>query len=61
MLSCKEATRLMSQGQDRKLGLAETLRLEMHLAMCKGCRNFESQMKFLRQACQRYVARQKTE
>ena len=55
MLSCKEATRLLSEAQDRKLVLAEKVQLEMHLALCKGCKNFKGQMSFLRTACQRYV------
>lgn len=53
MLKCKEATRLMSAMQDRPLGLAEKLQLEMHLALCQGCRNFRRQMDFLRAACRR--------
>lgn len=55
MLNCKDATRLMSEAQDRKLSVAEKLRLEMHLAMCNGCRNFRRQMNFLRAACRRIV------
>ncbi len=55
MLSCKEVTHLLSESQDRKLTLAEKAHLEMHLAMCKGCTNFKSQMKFLREACKRYL------
>ncbi len=55
MLSCKEVTHLLSEAQDRKLPLTERMPLEIHLAMCKGCRNFKSQMQFLRQACKRYV------
>lgn len=55
MLNCKEVTHLLSEAQDRKLGLSEKLQLEMHLAMCHGCRNFRSQMDFLRQACRRYL------
>lgn len=53
MLNCKEASRLMSEAQDRPLGLAEKLHLEMHLALCQGCRNFRRQMDFLRAACRR--------
>lgn len=53
MLSCKEATRLLSEAQDRPLGLAEKLQLEMHLTLCRGCRNFRRQMDFLRAACRR--------
>lgn len=55
MLTCKEVTHLLSEAQDRKLGVAEKLQLEMHLAICHGCRNFRSQMDFLRQACRRYL------
>jgi hypothetical protein len=58
MLSCKDATRLMSEAQDRKLGLAERLQLDMHLVICKGCRNFNEQMIFLRRVCRAWVERQ---
>lgn len=54
MLSCKEVTHLLSQSQDRKLTVPERIQLEMHLAICIGCKNFKSQMSFLREACQRY-------
>lgn len=57
MLNCKEATRLMSEAQDRPLGVGEKLQLEMHLAMCRGCRNFREQMDFLRLACRRFMQR----
>jgi len=40
MLTCKEITHLLSESQDRKLSISEKVQLEMHLAMCKGCRNF---------------------
>ena len=48
--SCKEVTRIVSQGLDRNLGLGERLRLRVHLAICDGCRNFRKQMLLLRQA-----------
>jgi hypothetical protein len=48
MLSCKEVTRIVSQGLDRNLGLGERLRLRLHLAICDGCTNFRKQMLFLR-------------
>jgi len=50
MLSCREVTRLVSQGLDRRLGLAERVRLRLHLAICDGCANFKRQMDFLRLA-----------
>lgn len=56
MLSCKQATELMSQAQDRKLGLPEKLSLRLHLMMCIGCRNFDQQMAFLRRATHKLAA-----
>ena len=50
MLSCKEASRLVSQGLDRRLGFGERVVLRVHLAICDGCTNFKKQMEFLRKA-----------
>ena len=50
MLSCKETTRLLSQGEDRKLAFGERVALRLHLAICIGCRNVNAQLKFLRLA-----------
>jgi predicted anti-sigma-YlaC factor YlaD len=48
MLTCKEASRLVSEGQDRKLALRERLGLRLHLWMCTHCRRFEQQIRLLR-------------
>lgn len=40
MLNCKSATGLVSRAQVRTLSVAEKLRLNLHLMMCAGCRNF---------------------
>ena len=53
MLSCKETTRLLSQGEDRKLAFGERVALRVHLVICDGCRNVGRQFKFLRTAMQR--------
>jgi predicted anti-sigma-YlaC factor YlaD len=53
MLSCKVATHLVSQGLDRRLGLAERVALRLHLAICDGCSNFKKQVAFLRKAMRR--------
>jgi len=53
ILSCKEASHLVSQGLDRRLGLAERLALRLHLAICNGCSNFSKQVEFLRKAMRR--------
>ena len=49
-LSCKEATQLVSQGLDRKLGFGERVALRLHLAICDGCTRFNRQVAFLRRA-----------
>jgi hypothetical protein len=50
LLSCKETSRLLSQGEDRRLAFGERVALRVHLAICNGCRNVGAQFKFLRQA-----------
>ena len=50
MPTCKEVSRLVSQGLDRQLGFIERLRLRVHLAICDGCTNFNKLMEFLRKA-----------
>jgi hypothetical protein len=54
MLSCKEVSRLLSQGEDRRLTLAERLKLRLHLRVCTACTRFAGQIAFLRAALQRY-------
>jgi hypothetical protein len=55
-LSCKEASRLLSQSMDRELTLGEQARLRLHLTLCDACRNFSRQLKVLRQAVARLFA-----
>ena len=50
LLSCKETTRLVSQGLDRGLAFGERVALRVHYAYCLGCRRADRQMNFLRQA-----------
>ena len=50
MLSCKQVSRIVSQGLDRELGFTERVRLRVHLAICDGCTNFSAQVTLLRQA-----------
>lgn len=50
MLSCKEASRLISEALDRKLGLGERFALGFHLALCAGCKRVEAQFRLLRRA-----------
>lgn len=53
MMNCKEATRLMSEGFERKPTLRERLALKMHRMMCAGCTNYGRHLAFLRQAAER--------
>jgi predicted anti-sigma-YlaC factor YlaD len=57
MLSCKQVTRLVSQGLDRDLGFTERVRLRVHLAICDGCTNFSRQIAFLRKATAKLAER----
>ena len=50
MLSCKEASRLMSEALDRKLALRERFALRFHIVICAGCTRVEKQFAFLRRA-----------
>ncbi|MGQ0651721.1 MAG: zf-HC2 domain-containing protein [Betaproteobacteria bacterium] len=51
-LTCKEASHLLSQGQDRALGLGERVKLRLHLLICDACANFSRQVATLRRAMQ---------
>jgi len=57
LLSCKETTRLISQGLDRELALGERVALRLHYAYCVGCRRAGRQMEFLRKAVRELPAR----
>ena len=54
MRNCKEVSMLLSQSQERMLGRVERLAVMLHLLICKGCRNFREQLKFLRAAMRRH-------
>ena len=50
MLNCKQNTELLSQALDRPITFREKLTMRLHLMMCRGCRNFEKQLTFIRKA-----------
>lgn len=50
MLSCREASRLQSDGLDRTLRPGERLALQFHLLMCRACSAADKQLGFLRKA-----------
>lgn len=55
MLSCREATRLLSEARERELGLSERVSLAFHTAMCSGCRHFGRQMPLMSEAMRRFA------
>jgi len=57
MLTCKDASHLISVYQERPLGFRERWSLRMHLWVCANCRRFERQMILLRQAMRALVKR----
>jgi len=57
MMNCKQATRLMSQGQDRKLSPMERFRLRFHLLICGGCTNYNKQLDIIRKTMKRIGTR----
>lgn len=54
MLSCREASRLISERLDRDLGVAERAALRVHLAICVACTRMTRQFEFLRKAASQY-------
>ena len=54
MVSCKEASRLLSQDQERPMPWWGRVRVRWHLAVCSMCRAFERQLRFIDEAMRRY-------
>ena len=57
MMNCEQATRLMSEGQERPLSVSERTTLRMHTWICVGCRNFKGQLGFIRHAMKSFSQR----
>jgi hypothetical protein len=55
MLSCKQASQLISQSLDRSLTLHERIALKLHLIICKYCKRFSQQVQTLRNAMRTMV------
>jgi hypothetical protein len=53
-VNCRAASRLLSMAYERKLSPEELGALQRHLDECLMCRNFDSQLRFLHDASQRY-------
>jgi Putative zinc-finger len=54
IISCKDASRLVSRREERPLSAWQRLVLRLHLSVCAACSQFEKQIAFLRTAMQRY-------
>lgn len=55
MMNCRNATRLMSEAQERPLSIVERVSLKLHVIMCSGCQNFKDQMGTLRLITRAYA------
>lgn len=53
MLTCKQASQLISQSLDRPLSLSGRVKLRFHLFICDACTRFNKQMGQLRTAVHR--------
>lgn len=47
MISCKDATYLVSKKEEKKLSFLEMIQLKIHLLICIFCRLFEQQTKLI--------------
>lgn len=54
LVSCKEASRLLSQEQERPMSWWQRARVSWHLAVCSMCRAFDRQLRFIGEAMRRY-------
>ena len=52
--NCRQASRLLSFAYERRLTASELESLQRHLDECFMCRSFESQLKFLHRAAEKY-------
>jgi hypothetical protein len=50
MPTCRDASRLQSDALDQSLPLPKRFGLRVHLLVCKWCRRYGTQIRFLRQA-----------
>ena len=52
-LTCKEVSRLLSDGLDREMAPPERARLRLHMVICDACREIDQQMGFIRKVLRR--------
>jgi predicted anti-sigma-YlaC factor YlaD len=54
-MNCHDATRALSEEQERSLTPGEQVGLNVHLAVCPPCRSFRRQVAFLRESMRAYT------
>ena len=54
IISCKDASRLVSRRDELPLTPWQRLVLQLHLSVCAACTRFEKQVAFLREAMRQY-------
>ena len=57
-LTCREASRLLSDGMEKKLSIAERAALKLHLTLCDACTRLKGQFDFMRRALRAYAERE---
>jgi predicted anti-sigma-YlaC factor YlaD len=55
-LSCRDVSRLVSEGQDRRLTMAEAVAVRLHSIYCSACRRFRQQLAVLRRTARHICA-----
>jgi hypothetical protein len=50
MLTCKQASQIISQSLDNPLSLSDRIKLKFHLFICNACTRFYQQLRLIRDA-----------
>ena len=53
MLTCKQASQIISQSLDNPLSRSDRMKLKFHLFICNACTRFNQQLRLIKDAVQR--------
>lgn len=53
MLTCKQASQIISQSLDTPLSWSDRMKLKFHLFICDACTHFNKQLRLIKNAIQR--------
>ena len=53
MLTCKQASQIISQSLDNPLSWSDRMKLKFHLFICDACTHFNKQLRLIKNAVQR--------